>query len=309
MPREDAGADEFARQEKVLRIGKFGAQFDRPGLLVDRIGEEVDKARHRIFRPVAERQAHFDAVVGVEIDFTRRNGAADADHFARGLGEADIDGRDLLDPRHQRALGLADQRPFGHLRTAHPARDRRAHGGIAELQRRCLQLGADLGDIGLRLARCGKRGIVFLAADRVFLDQRAIAFDHGAGIGGGRLRALQCGLGLGIAGAQFARIDPEQRLPGANVGAFFVKPLLDDPGHPRTDFGHAHRFDPARQFDHIGDRLARDGDRADRDRLRRRRRLGTGTRAKQEGCGQASGKEGLHDKRSFAERQNRDRPD
>jgi hypothetical protein len=53
LAREDAGADEFARQEKILRIGKFGAQFDRPGLLIDLNGEEVHKARHRIFRPVA----------------------------------------------------------------------------------------------------------------------------------------------------------------------------------------------------------------------------------------------------------------
>ena len=274
LARINARINEFTRQQQPVGIGKFGAQFDGAGGFVDSKVEEFDQPGNLVFGPVGEHQPDLDCVIGRQCQLASGDRAADLQHFGSGLRKGYVDRRNLLDPRHQRAFGLRDERAFGHCGTPRASGDRRAHGGVAQLERCRFQLGLDLRDIGIRLARGGLCGVEFLAADGVFLDQRAIALHYGIGIGRRGLRTFEAGLRLRVAGAQFGRIDAEQWLSLSDIGAFLIQALLDDAGDARTHFGDADRFHPAGQFEDIVDIRLRNGDGADRDCLALRRLIG-----------------------------------
>ena len=102
--------------------------------------------------------------------------------------EFDVQRIDLVDGGQQRRVALPDQRAFGHLLLAGAAADRRAHGGVAEVDARALDRrlaglhrggGAALG--GMRVVEVGLR-------DELLRRQLARALRGGMGVGVGGLR-------------------------------------------------------------------------------------------------------------------------
>ena len=221
-----------------------------------------------VFGAVFHHQPHLGARPARPLELAGLERAAQAQGLGRRLREVHVQAVHLLDQRHLGRLALPDQRAFGDERAADAAGDRRAHGGVIDVELRGLHGGLGGGDIGLRLLHCRLCGDPFGLADGLGGDQRLVARQRGLG-----LREVGFGLGLGGGGAVERGavrrgVQLVERLAGLDLGAFGEQALLDDAGDAGPHLRGAPGFEAARQLGADRDRLRLRGDHADGGRRR-----------------------------------------
>lgn len=238
-------AHEHAREQLPLRIVHQYAQQDVSGAGVDVDAGEQDVPLGLIRLAVAAQHRHRQAVAGARL--LRRQRLPQGLERGRRTAHVDVDLVDLLDACHRVAVAAADQRPLGDQRLVDATRDRGLHRGELQVELSPRQRGAGLLHIGGGLVALRHRVVVGLPADRIGLDQglepcrlhpcarqRSLGPPQG---GGGRVRI----------GPEGGRVDLEQRLAGAHLGALLEQPALHDAADLRPDLGNAHRCHAAGQ--------------------------------------------------------------
>nr|WP_210275613.1 hypothetical protein [Rhizobium sp. G21] len=228
------GAHIHARQQKMIRVGKYGPNGHRAGRFADRSLCELQFSLQLVARSVLERQAN-RGFVGV-LQLAAANGLPPTEQVLARLADFDINRIQLADRRQSRRLSRCHQGAGIDGGSVGPAIDRRAYFGVAEIdaggfdRRFC---GAHI-RFGLRQGQ--KRVFIILAGDRSLVVEalqplgfgRSIAFS-GLGPRQGRFcareRRLIC-----------VGINPVEKIACLDVGTLGELALDNKAGDLRSDF-------------------------------------------------------------------------
>ena len=104
------------------------------------------------------------------------------------------------------------------------------------------------------------RVVEFLLADRIGINQCAVAIQARVGLPQIRLRASERGFGIADRGLEGCRIDLVQRCPGPHFTALIEQTPLHDAADAGAHLGTAYGLDSAGQFGHVRDLFRRDAD-------------------------------------------------
>ena len=261
----DPDADIHARQQFALRIAEIRrASVTWPVWASTLASENSSLPCERIERAVVEHEAHLGGIGRDALEVAALEGAAQLIELGHRLGEVGIDRIELLDGREACVSFCTDERAFADQRRADDAVDRRADGGVIEIELGARDVGLAALDVGLRPG--ARRRSPFrsrLRARRVWLVSVAMrraccvaCIERGLGLGERRLVRLHLDL-------ERPRIDPVERIAGLDLAALIEQALDHDAGDARPHLGDARRRDAARQFAHHRARLRLDGDDAD----------------------------------------------
>ena len=212
---------------------------------------EQQFAGERIERAIVEHQADLGGVGRDAVEIAALEGAAQLVELGHRLGEVGIDRIELLNGREVGGLVLHDERAFADQRSADDAVDRRADGGVVEIEPGARDVGLAALDVGLRLAlgarwpfrsrlRSAARWLVSVAMRRACCDACS---NTASALRQRRLGRLHFDL-------ERPRIDPVERIAGLDLAALAEQALDDDAGDARAHIGNARRRDTARQFAH-----------------------------------------------------------
>ena len=156
-----------------------------------------------------------------------------------------------------------DERALADQRRADDAVDRRAHGGVVEIEFGAREFGLAALDLGMGLALGRDRLLVLGFGRGALAGERGDAVrllrglhQHGLGLGDRRLGGHHLDL-------ERTRIDAVERIARLHLAALTEQALDDDAGDARPHVGDARRRDAARQLAHHGARLRLDDDDAD----------------------------------------------
>ncbi|MGY4327629.1 hypothetical protein ACVWWG_002046 [Bradyrhizobium sp. LB7.2] len=258
----DADPDIHARQQLALGIAELTAQGHLTGVGIDLGVREQQLAVERVEGVVVEHEMHLGGIRRDALEVAALEGAAELVELVHRLGEVGIDRIELLD-RGKVGLVLDRERALADQGSTDDAVDRRAHGGVVEIELCAREVGLAALDLGMGLA---------LGRDRLLV----LGFGRGA-LGGERGDAARLLLGLhqrslglgerGVVGHHFdlerTRIDAVQCIARLHLAALSEQALDHDAGDARPHVGHARRRNAARQFAHYGARLRLDDDNAD----------------------------------------------
>ena len=146
----DLDADIHARQQLALGIAELAAQGHLPGIGVDLGVREQQLAVERVERAVVEHEAHLGGIGRDALEVAALEGAAELVELGHRLGEVGIDRIELLDGG-EIGLVLHRERALADQRRTDDAVDRRAHGGVVEIELGARDIGLAAVDLGMGL--------------------------------------------------------------------------------------------------------------------------------------------------------------
>ena len=182
----------------MIRVREDGAKRHRAGAWVDANFRERELSLPSISSAILQGQVDGWRIVAAGIQILALQSATHGEKIGAGLGDVDVDRIKLHHRCKRLALVRCHKRPLCHGRAADPARDRREHLGVGQIDRGVVQRGLVHLDVSRSLTRRGSRLIVAVLADPAFLSEGALTSGMGAGVNEGSLVVEQGAFGLVI---------------------------------------------------------------------------------------------------------------
>nr|GEU28386.1 sensory transduction histidine kinase, putative [Tanacetum cinerariifolium] len=241
----EAHVDELAREQRELGVRKARLGLDGAGLGVDLVVQRRELAAvEGIGTGAVQRQRRQRRVLVNALHQVR--------HAVLRDREFHVDGRHLRD--HGDAGGVARPHQVADIdhAQAHPARDRRDHLGVAQIEPG-RAFGRAVGhDRAFELLDQRGLGVDVLAGDRVLFQQGAVALQREFGVFQLRLVALALAAGLQQRHFELARIDLRHHLAGLDHLAFLEQHILQNARDLRAHGGGGRRRHRAQCFERDG---------------------------------------------------------